>query len=102
MTTRANRFGEVLIPGSVEANDQTLSGQWVADVELRARPIERLELAIGSNNVFDSYPDRVFFGQPGGPGTPNYGLNGYFLPYSSFSPSGFNGRFLYLRAGIDF
>ncbi len=102
LTARANRFGEVLIPGSVEANDQTLSSQWVADVELRARPIQQLELAIGANNVFDSYPDRVFFGQPGGPNTPNYGLTGYFLPYSSFSPSGFNGRFLYARVGVDF
>ncbi|MBO9511572.1 TonB-dependent receptor [Erythrobacter sp. A6_0] len=102
LTARANRFGEVLIPGSTEATDQTLSGQWVADVEVRARPIERLELAIGANNVFDSYPDRVLFGQPGGPGTPNYGLTGSFLPYSSFSPSGFNGRFLYARVGVDF
>lgn len=92
----------MLIPGSTEATDQTLSGQWVADVEVRARPIKRLELAIGANNVFDRYPDRVLFGQPGGPGTPNYGLTGSFLPYSSFSPSGFNGRFLYARVGVDF
>lgn len=102
LTARANRFGEVLIPGPTEANDQTFSQQWVADLEVRARPIDQLEVAVGANNLFDSYPDRVFFGQPGGPGTPNYGTTGYFLPYSSFSPAGFNGRFIYARVGIDF
>ena len=102
LTARGNRFGEVLIPGSTEATDQTLSKQWVADLEVRARPVDRLELAVGANNIFDSYPDRVLFGQPGGPGTPSFGTTGYFLPYSSFSPSGFNGRFLYARIGVDF
>ena len=76
----------------------------LVDMELSdvAAEVCRLELASGANNVFDSYPDRVLFGQPGGPGTPNYGLTGSFLPYSSFSPSGFNGRFLYARVGVDF
>lgn len=99
LTLRANRYGEVLIPGVDAARDQVLSEQWVADVELRARVMERLELAIGANNVFDSYPDRVRFGLDGGQ---NYGLNGYFIPFSQFSPAGFNGRFLYGRVSLDF
>ena len=102
LTARGNRYGEVLIPGPDAARDQTLSKQWVADLEVRAKPFDQLELAVGANNLFDSYPDRVFFGQPNGAGPPNYGLNGYFLPYSSFSPAGFNGRFLYGRVSIDF
>lgn len=98
-TARANRFGEVLIPGVDAARDQELSKQWVTDAEVRAKIADRLELAVGANNLFDSYPDRVRFGLDGGQ---NYGLNGYFIPYSQFSPSGFNGRFLYGRVSFDF
>jgi len=50
----------------------------------------------------DAHPDRVFVGQPGGTGTPNFGLNGYFIPFSQFSPAGFNGRFLYGRISVEF
>ncbi|WP_375291475.1 TonB-dependent receptor plug domain-containing protein [Qipengyuania sp.] len=99
VTMRGNRYGEVLIPGADAARDQVLSEQWVADLEVRGRIAERFELALGANNIFDSYPDRVRFGIVDGQ---NYGTNGYFLPYSSFSPAGFNGRFLYVRGSIDF
>lgn len=99
ITLRGNRYGEVLIPGVDAARDQTLSEQWVADAEIRARIASRFEVAIGANNVFDSYPDRVRRGLDGGQ---NYGLNGYFIPFSAFSPAGFNGRFLYARVGFDF
>ncbi len=98
LTARANQFGKVLIPGADEPRDQTLGRQWVADLELRVKP-NPFEFAIGANNLFDSYPDRVRFGLDGGQ---NYGTTGYFLPYSSFSPSGFNGRFLYARASVEF
>lgn len=98
-TIRANRFGEVLVPGVDAARDQTLSAQWLTDVEVRVRPFEALELAVGANNLFDVYPDRVYAGLVGGQ---NYGLNGYFLPFSSFSPFGFNGRFVYGRATVSF
>ena len=99
LTLRGNRYGEVLIPGVDAARDQVLSEQWVADVELRAKVASFVELAVGANNVFDSYPDRVRYGLDGGQ---NYGLNGYFIPFSQFSPAGFNGRFLYGRVSIDF
>lgn len=99
LTLRGNRYGEVLIPGVDAARDQVLGQQWVADIELRGRVAERLELAVGANNVFDSYPDRVRRGLDGGQ---NYGLNGYFIPFSQFSPAGFNGRFLYGRVSLDF
>ena len=31
-----------------------------------------------------------------------YPINQYYLPYSGFSPFGFNGRFLYARASVTF
>lgn len=98
-TVRANRFGTVLVPGVDEARDQVLSAKWVTDAELRIKPYKQIELAVGANNVFDIYPDVVRAGIVNGQ---NYGLNGYFIPYSQFSPFGFNGRYLYGRVSIGF
>ncbi|MFA9200353.1 MAG: TonB-dependent receptor domain-containing protein, partial [Cypionkella sp.] len=98
-TARANQFGTVLIPGIDAARDQVLAKQWVTDLEARVGVMDRIELALGANNVFDSYPDRVRAGLVGGQ---NYGLNGFFIPFSQFSPSGFNGRFVYGRVSFEF
>ena len=98
-TFRGNRYGSVLAPGTTAALDQRFGPEWVFDLELRAKPSEALELAIGANNLFDNYPDRVRYGIVNGQ---NYGLNGYFIPYSSFSPFGFNGRYVYARASVTF
>jgi iron complex outermembrane receptor protein len=107
LTARANRYGKVfeagtgnditIAPGGI-ANDLTYGAEWVADLELRVQPMGEGRgpaLAIGANNLFDNYPDR----RPAG-GV--FGLNNFFLPYSSLSPFGFNGRFVYGRASIEF
>ncbi len=108
-TVRANRFGEVFSAGATPINDLLLKPRWITDLEIRLRPegtfADGLELAIGANNLFDQYPtvnpvgratDPVT-GQPG-----NLSVNNYFLPFSSFSPFGFNGRFLYGRISFAF
>jgi iron complex outermembrane receptor protein len=52
--------------------------------------------------VFDIYPDRSPFGpRPASVGGV-YPANQQYIPYSIFSPFGFNGRYLYARASIDF
>lgn len=108
LTARANRYGEVFLPGpslditipeGAAPGDITLSPKWVADLELRFKPFEAMQIAIGANNLFDQYPDRLPFGTVNGF---NYGLNNAFLPYSSQSPFGFSGRFLYGRVSFDF
>ncbi|APG62339.1 hypothetical protein LPB140_05485 [Sphingorhabdus lutea] len=113
LTTNANRFGEVFLPSGVSSaqrdditvapggapGDVTLTPKWVVDMELRFKPYENISLAIGANNIFDEYPDRLPFGTVGGV---NYGLNNSFLPYSSQSPFGFSGRFVYGRLAVDF
>ena len=126
MTLNANRYGSVLLPDSVTtvaANGQTvsaanpairddinvaagdapgditLSPKWVVDLEARFKPIPSLELAVGANNLLDEYPDRLPFGTVNGV---NFGGNAAFLPYSSQSPFGFSGRFLYGRVSWDF
>lgn len=98
-TFRGNRYGEVVSPGVDAARDQTFGAEWVFDLEVRVRPNDAFEVAVGANNLFDQYPDRPFAGVVDGQ---NYGLNNYFLAYSSFSPFGFNGRFVYGRVSINF
>lgn len=94
-TLRTNRYGEVLVPGATAATDFELDPQWITDVEIRLTPHEMFELAVGANNVFDTYPSRL-------PAGGAFGSNAYFIPYSQFSPAGFNGRFLYARASVRF
>ncbi len=126
LTLNANRYGSVLLPDSVTtvaANGQpvtasnpairddirvaagdapgdiSLSPKWVVDLEVRYKLFERVEFAVGANNLLDEYPDRLPFGIVNGV---NYGVNNSFLPYSSQSPFGFSGRFIYGRIAVDF
>ncbi|QUL37071.1 TonB-dependent siderophore receptor [Erythrobacter sp. JK5] len=108
-TLRANRFGSVFLPigsnGDIAIakgdapGDVTLSPSWVVDLEARFDALDNVQLAVGANNLLDEYPDRLPFGTVDGF---NFGLNNSFLPYSSQSPFGFSGRFLYGRVSIDF
>ncbi|MFO6430681.1 TonB-dependent receptor plug domain-containing protein [Erythrobacter sp. W302b] len=108
-TVRANRFGEVFSAGATPLNDVLLEPRWITDLEIRIRPqggiAEGIELAFGANNVFDQYPTVNPTGRTTDPvtGNPaNLSVNNYFLPFSSFSPFGFNGRFLYGRLSFAF
>ncbi|WP_086619757.1 TonB-dependent receptor plug domain-containing protein [Erythrobacter tepidarius] len=106
---RANRFGSVFlpigsnnditIPKGAAPGDVTLSPKWVVDLEARFNPAEMVQVAVGANNLFDECPDRLPFGVVNGF---NFGLNQSFLPYSSQSPFGFSGRFLYGRVSVEF
>ena len=114
LTLRTNRYGEVFLPSgfSTAANNNNialapgdvpgdifLSPKWVTDLEFRFKPVESVSIAFGANNLLDVYPDRLPFGTVDGV---NYGFNNSFLPYSSQSPFGFSGRFVYGRVSIDF
>jgi iron complex outermembrane receptor protein len=102
-TFRTNRYGSVwtaaggalTAPLGTVAGDFKLTPKWVSDVEVRVHPIEQVTLAVGADNVFDTYPDRL-------PNVAGFTPNSYFLPYSSLSPFGFNGRFLYGRVAFQF
>lgn len=108
-TLRTNRFGEVFSAGATPINDLLLEPRWITDMEVRLRPqggfAEGFELALGANNLFDQYPTANPTGRGVDPVTGNPGnlsVNNYFLPFSSFSPFGFNGRFLYARVSFVF
>jgi len=114
LTLRTTRYGRVIAPGATAPiadpasltllgpDDIRLGPKWITDVELRYSPIERLTFAVGADNLFDVYPDRSPFGaRPAAIGGV-YPINQYYLPYSGFSPFGFNGRFLYGRVSVEF
>lgn len=115
LTARTTRYGKVLSPGAtapitdplsltaVGPDDIRLGAKWLTDLELRYTFMDRIDLAIGADNVFDVYPDRSPIGaRPASQGGGFYPVNQYYLPYSGFSPFGFNGRFLYGRVGVKF
>lgn len=114
ITARTTRYGKVTSPGSASPitnptsltaygpDDIFLRAKWITDLELRFKPMKGLNLAVGADNVFDVYPDRSPFGpRPASVGGV-YPANQQYIPYSIFSPFGFNGRYLYARASIDF
>ncbi|HWH16944.1 MAG TPA: hypothetical protein VNT77_01195, partial [Allosphingosinicella sp.] len=116
LTARTTRYGDVVSPGAAVplAPNQTsltdfgpddifLNAKWITDLELRYKAFDRLELAIGANNLLDVYPDRSPFGpRPASAGGGFYPANQEYIPFSIFSPFGFNGRFLYGRIGVEF
>ena len=84
---REHWYGKVLSAGSTATTDQVLSAKFLTDVEAVLKPRKGLTLAVGANNVFNVYPDKM-----------NAANNTTGLTqYSSFSPFGYNGGFYYLR-----
>ena len=114
LTARTTRYGKVVSPGAANPianptsltdfgpDDIFLGRKWITDLELRWKPGGGTEFALGSNNVFDVYPDRSPFGpRPTSVGGV-YPANQIYIPYSIFSPFGFNGRYVYGRVSVSF
>lgn len=115
ITARTTRYGKVVSPGAASPlapnaasltafgpDDIFLKAKWITDLEFRYQAFGGLELAVGANNLFDVYPTRSPFGaRPAAIGGV-YPANQEYIPYSIFSPFGFNGRFVYGRVSLDF
>ncbi len=93
LNVRVLRFGTVTVFNSNTAGiyDQTFSPVWTTDAEIAYKINQNFTLAVGSNNIFDIYPDKII---------KNNSFNGIF-PYSSFVPSGYNGRYIYTRLNVS-
>lgn len=91
VTARATYYGNVVQPGSTAANDFETGENTVADFAVHYQPNERVRLTLGVDNAFDEYPDAV-------PATLN--SNGV-VGFPFYSPFGFNGRFAYVRVGLN-
>ena len=89
---RASRYGTYCsIDSANPANDQTFSPQWVIDLEASYQ-LGRVTLAVGAQNLFDSFPDRNI------PANFNFGI----FTYPRNAPNGFNGRYVYVRTAYTF
>ena len=106
LTARTQRYGEVSVAGATPTNatgtlDQTYGAKWITDVSASATLRNKYTLAIGSDNVFDVYPDRNL--NRGDVTTGNGGLSNFgIFPYAGISPFGFNGRFVYTKLTLGF
>ena len=87
------RYGSVTDPasGSNYKYDQTYEPTFIFSTEASLRVMQdQLTFAIGSNNLMDTYPEKVYKGNS---------FNGIF-PYSGAPPYGFTGRYVYVRANL--
>ena len=88
-TLRGTQYGGVLVAQSNAVGTWRQSAAFIMDTEARAK-FDKIGLAIGANNLLDTYPTRA----------PN-SYNGVLIysngavGFSSYSPFGFSGRYVY-------
>ena len=87
------RYGEYTTRSTLASGDQTFSAQWISDLDLSYRFDKGVRVAIGAQNLFDSYPDKL-----NSTGTGPYGI----AKYSTVSPEGHQGAFYYANLSYDF
>lgn len=88
-TLRTTFYGDVLSPGTLAdgSADSHTGVKGVVDLEGRYTFPMGLIASVGADNLFDAYPRQII---------PTLNTTGAG-PFSSFSPFGFNGRFVYGR-----
>jgi iron complex outermembrane receptor protein len=86
-TLRGTAYGSVLVPNATPSLDYKSGAKTVWDAEARYTFLKDVTWAVGVNNLFDEYPDRA----PAPVNTTGV------VAFPSYSPFGFNGRFLYTR-----
>ena len=114
LTARTTRYGKVVAPGAATPlanptsltdygpDDVFLKAKFITDFEVRYTFKEHATFSVGVDNAFDIYPTRNPFGpRPAAVGG-QYPVNQIYIPYSGFSPFGFNGRFIYGRFTTQF
>ncbi|MNV15717.1 Colicin I receptor precursor [compost metagenome] len=85
----ATRYGSFTVRNSATAlRDQTYDASWVLDASVSYKPSDNWTLTVGADNLLDEYPDRTVDLQ-----NSTWGM----LPYSNYSPYGFNGAYVYGR-----
>lgn len=91
LNVRAIRYGEVTDFGDTPAEDLELDPVWLLDLDASYALTDTATAWVGVHNAMDEYTDA----------RPRDSDMNRILPYSNYSPFGFNGRFLYLRVGLD-
>jgi len=79
------RYGSFVSYNSTTASlDQTFGAKWILDLAVNYN-LDRWTFTLGGDNVLNTYPDKVIHAND----------NNGTLPYSVFSPFGFNGAYVY-------
>lgn len=89
-----NRFGKYA--STWDANKVVFAAKWTLDAELAYHFDQKLTLALGGLNLFDTMP-----GKWEDSGYPMSAVD-KVVPYSQYSPLGFNGRYFYMRSTYKF
>ncbi len=92
-TVRTTFYGDVLSPGSAAdgSSDNSTGDRGLVDLEARYTFPVGLTASVGADNVFDVYPRQII---------PSQNTTSA-APFSSFSPFGFSGRFVYGRLAYN-
>jgi iron complex outermembrane receptor protein len=92
-TLRSTFYGDVNSPGTLAdgSADAHTGPRAVVDLEGRYSVTDKVTMALGADNLFDAYPRQI---------PPNLNTTGA-APFTSFSPFGFNGRFVYARVAVN-
>ncbi|URW76329.1 TonB-dependent receptor [Sphingomonas donggukensis] len=114
ISAKTTRYGKVIAPGAAAPTSNALSltdygpddlflePKWISDLEVRYTFKEHATFAFGANNLFDVYPTAFPKGNRPASVGGQYPISNYYIPYTGFSPFGFNGRFLYGRFTAQF
>jgi iron complex outermembrane receptor protein len=86
------QYGAVTSRGTTAALDQTFGPKWITDLNASYAVLHQLRLTVGSNNLFDVYPDKNIAANN------NSGIFQYSNTTNTF---GFNGRFVYVKARYE-
>lgn len=92
-TLRSTFYGTVNNAGTTAdgSSDVWTGSRGIVDAELRYTFAHQVTAAIGADNLFDQYPRQVL---------PTLNTTGAG-PFTSFSPFGYNGRFVYGRLSVN-
>ena len=91
LTARGAYYGDVNQPGSTAATDLHTGKHIITDLEARFTVEDQFHFGFGVDNLFDVYPDTV----------PAQTVQSGVVAFPFYSPFGFNGRRLYVKAGLD-
>lgn len=96
VTARTTRYGKTVEPSNILDRVEVLSAAWVTDLDVKFDITENIALSIGANNLLDVYPEATRHN------VTDVTLFSRIFPYSSFSPYGFSGRYLYTTVVASF
>src|SRR5690606_41287499 len=89
-SANAVRYGEFTSRHATNPDqDQTYATKWTLDTAVSFRPSANWTFTLGADNVLDEYPEKTIF----------VNSTSGMIPYSLYSPFGFNGRYVYGRIG---